>query len=79
MFLGDGQGVGTILNDDSAVGGLTVIVDSVTVTGDPVNPISAFFDVFFAAPIGLAESLAGYNIIVSLNPAASGLSLTGGE
>jgi hypothetical protein len=55
-----------------------IVVGSTIIQNDPDNPVTGFFDVLLQAPEGVETLLAAYDIVLSVIPGNSGLSLTGG-
>ena len=72
--IADGQGLGTILDDDFT---LTVIVGSTAVQSRLSEAVDGWVDVYFEVPAGSTEKLAGYNAFLDAVAGGSGCSLRG--
>jgi hypothetical protein len=63
----------TILDNDA----LSVIVPATSIGGSAFNAVNGFFDISFDLPAHRTASLAGYSIVLAIDPLASGLRLIG--
>ena len=83
LFDGEGDPLADIESSGGTItvtaSNMLVVVDDGTVYSDPSSPVTGFVDVYFQVPAGREPYMAGYNAIVDVGPASSGLTLTGAD